>query len=90
VCWRGRGVRVAPESERRSDRLRRRVVFVPVTLKEMTSGAHLSAAEEGGRGTGLGKRVSGPWAISGSRPKGCRRPLFPFPILFSFFFSDFV
>jgi hypothetical protein len=73
----------------RSDRLRRRIVFVPVTLKEMTSGAHSSAAVEGGRGTGSGKRVSGPWAPSRAGPVCFPVALSSFLFLFSFSFSVF-
>jgi hypothetical protein len=40
----------------------------------------------GGNSVPIRKRGGdGPWAVSGSRPKHCRRPLFPFLILFPFF-----
>jgi hypothetical protein len=61
-------------------------VFVPVTLKEMTSGAHSSAAVGGGRCADSEKKVNRLWAASAVGLEVVPVALFPFPYFFFLFF----
>jgi hypothetical protein len=76
--------------ESRGDHTRNGIVLVMVSGEGMTCGALSLAAGGEGFGTDLGKEVSGPWAISLSRPKCSHRPIFLLLKLFPFSFSIFL